>query len=512
MEVLLKGGHSSLKEELVISSTVDLEEGAEMGKEEQLRSTKAEMGEVKQENEKLKSILAHIVSNYQLLQKNYSNYVEQGRPKPPAVEGKDEEEEHDLVSLRLGTSSSTPVQKKTEEINNNNDDDDGDAASEKEKETDLTLGLDFKIDSFRQKTEPNPSPANSFEETKEEDKPGEEPWTANNNKAALKDSPQNNSTGEDEAAQQPQVKKARVSVRARCDTATMNDGCQWRKYGQKISKGNPCPRAYYRCTVAPACPVRKQVQRCAQDKSILITTYEGSHNHPLPVSATAMASTTAAAASMLIAGASTSSSATDNTSTVVGLDFGHFRNVHNSGSFRESYLPLPSSVSSTPSYPTITLDLTAPQHSNSTFPLNQFNRYPSYSSPSFNFLSSQSSTSSSTSSLAWSNGFPGYRSSQVPLVKSPFNLGRQPSIQDSLYHHILQKAMSLNPNLNPNSNLKQQDKDNNLLLTDTIVKAITVDPSFQSAIAALVSSHVGGNNGGRDQGELGSNDCGSSLS
>ncbi|KAK9149805.1 hypothetical protein Scep_008562 [Stephania cephalantha] len=62
----------------------------------------------------------------------------------------------------------------------------------------------------------------------------------------------------------------------------VKDGYLWRKYGQKVTRDNPSPRAYFKCSFAPSCPVKKKVQRSVKDQSVLVATYEGEHNHPCP--------------------------------------------------------------------------------------------------------------------------------------------------------------------------------------------------------------------------------------
>eukprot|EP01018_Ginkgo_biloba_P026755 Gb_05024 [translate_table: standard] len=67
----------------------------------------------------------------------------------------------------------------------------------------------------------------------------------------------------------------------RSDSDSIDDGYKWRKYGRKRVKSSPHPRSYFRCSDSNCC-VKKTVERDAKDSRMLITTYEGQHNHQCP--------------------------------------------------------------------------------------------------------------------------------------------------------------------------------------------------------------------------------------
>ncbi|XVE68056.1 hypothetical protein DITRI_Ditri09bG0038300 [Diplodiscus trichospermus] len=432
------------------SSSPRHEDLVDNNEDHELESTKAEMGEVKEENERLKMMLEQIQEDYKSLQLRFFEILQQGaanKSTDTAPNSENDAPEPDLVSLSLGRCS-TDSQKDEKATSS------GKMKEEQEIKAGLTLGLDSKFQLFSEIVS-NPSPENSSDEPKEDN--AVETWPPSKTQKTT-------TNGDEDVAQQNHVKRARVSVRARCDAPTMNDGCQWRKYGQKISKGNPCPRAYYRCTLAPGCPVRKQVQRCAEDMSILITTYEGNHNHPLPVSATAMASTTSAAASMLLSGSSTSqqpglsSTATSTFTTELnGLNF----SLHDNSRTRQFYIP------NSPMFPTITLDLASSPSSSS----NYFDRFSTNFPTTARFPSTNLNFSPSESNISptvWGNGYPASGAGNL-------NLGKDP--QEQFYQSFLEKY--------------QQAAHSQQSLTETLTKAITSDPSFRSVIAAAISSMVG---------------------
>ncbi|RZC08272.1 putative WRKY transcription factor 72 isoform B [Glycine soja] len=470
---------------------------------DELEVAKAEMGEVMEENQRLKTCLNRILNDYRALQMQFHNIVEQETKdsSDQKVNNNNDQyqiDESNLVSLSLGrlptrNNNKVPNNKPLKE------------EAEKEDKEGLSLGLDCKFETSKSgisTTEYLPihqSPNNSVEEVPKEEAAGES-WQPGKGIKTARDA-----TGEDEVSQQNPAKKARVCVRARCDTPTMNDGCQWRKYGQKISKGNPCPRAYYRCTVAPSCPV----QRCAQDMSILFTTYEGNHNHPLPLSATAMASTTSAAASMLLSGSSTSHSGTRPSTAMTTADLHGMNFFLSDGSklSKQYYLSHPAALSSSPSHPTITLDLTSNNNpsssssaalvkftSNSNY--NNTQRYPL--STSLNFSSSESNNATTSWSnngfLSYNNTLPYNSNRNVTNVLSNINLGRQQQQpMENIYNSYMQR----------NNNVPISPPQHSL--PDTIAaatKVITADPNFQSALAAALTTIIGsgsttqGNHGG----------------
>ncbi|XP_065856445.1 probable WRKY transcription factor 75 [Euphorbia lathyris] len=76
------------------------------------------------------------------------------------------------------------------------------------------------------------------------------------------------------------IRKPRYAFQTRSQVDILDDGYRWRKYGQKAVKKNKFPRSYYRCTYQ-GCNVKKQVQRLTKDEGVVVTTYEGTHSHPI---------------------------------------------------------------------------------------------------------------------------------------------------------------------------------------------------------------------------------------
>ncbi|KAK4773868.1 hypothetical protein SAY87_028887 [Trapa incisa] len=225
--------------------------------------------------------------------------------------------------------------------------------------------------------------------------------------------------------------------------------------------------------------------------SVLITTYEGDHNHPLPISATAMASTTSAAVSFLWSRSSSSSQQDSEGSApsagLQGLGFSLGQDLKPN----QLYFPN-SSISTWNSHPTITLDLTTPINaSNYNRFTSSFSRShpPMYSSVSACLDFSSSSTSSGSSQMLspWDSLKSTNRS--IQFQSSSLNLGKQATHQ---HQHPLKPYLQM-------SGLTGSSHQS--ITTDTkaaATRVIATSPSFQSALVAALSSCVDSRSGYRD--------------
>lgn len=176
------------------------------------------MDVVKEENERLKVLLARVSKDYKSLQMHFLDILHQEKTKCTdstfsSHQEKDDQHEFALLSLSLGINSSTEVRKdETKNRNLSN----GCQEDEKFDGEVLSLGLDScRFDpSSSTENRRNSSSINSFKELKEVEPT--ETWPPTKLLKTLK------SAHDEVILQQNPLKKARVSVRARCDSPTVS--------------------------------------------------------------------------------------------------------------------------------------------------------------------------------------------------------------------------------------------------------------------------------------------------
>lgn len=110
-----------------------------------------------------------------------------------------------------------------------------------------------------------------------------------------------------EAVAEKPSSESRLVIETVSAVDIVNDGYRWRKYGQKFVKGNPNPRSYYRCSNS-GCPAKKHVERASCDSKVVITTYEGQHDHDLPPTRTLVPHSPSSAGAPLLNGVNKSKS------------------------------------------------------------------------------------------------------------------------------------------------------------------------------------------------------------
>ena len=185
------------------------------------------MGEVKEENERLKKLLSQIMKDYQSLENQISSMVQPKNDQSTETNSSisnnnnsikednyedNQNQEPELVSLTLGNWSTT--NKKHNYDHNYKKQENNDRMVERE----LELGLDY-----CKASDNDPKNDLRFENSNRDSKEGAnmEAWSSSHDLKAKEDL--NSKEGDDqESLHQPQVKKTRVCIRSRCDSPTVS--------------------------------------------------------------------------------------------------------------------------------------------------------------------------------------------------------------------------------------------------------------------------------------------------